>query len=46
MICVAADSEDSLESIAKWKAEIESVEPGKPIVLVFTKSDLEDGVTV
>ena len=50
MICVAANSADSLENINIWKAEISNVEPHKPIMLVLTKKDLlelmdEPGVT-
>ena len=40
MICVACNDPESLEHIAKWKAEIKEKEPQKPIALVLTKSDL------
>ena len=29
-----------MESIAKWKAEIQEIEPTKPIALLQTKRDL------
>ena len=41
-ICVAANNRESYDHIAAWKAEIESVEPGKPICLILTKIDLLD----
>ena len=37
IICVSSVSRDSLKSIAKWKAEIRTVEQDAPIVLVITK---------
>ena len=40
MVCVAVNSRESLSSIDKWKAEIATVEPEKPLMLVLTKSDL------
>ena len=43
-ICVAANARSSLENIGKWKAEIQSKEPSKPICLVMTKRDLIDDV--
>ena len=42
MICVACNLPASLESVAKWKAEIQEIEPEKPIALILTKSDLAD----
>ena len=33
-----------MENIGKWKAEIQSKEPSKPICLVMTKRDLIDDV--
>ena len=44
MICVAANNQDSLESVARWKAEIQEIEPNKPIALILTKADLLDGI--
>ena len=50
MICVAANNQESLESTLRWKAEIQEIEPAKPIALILTKADLldmiEDGVEV
>ena len=40
MICVAANSDDGLESIKKWQVEIKNVEVEKPIYLIMTKKDL------
>ena len=40
MICVSANSRDALNNVAKWKAEIQTVEPSMPIMLVLTKADL------
>lgn len=49
MICVGCNQESSLESVARWKAEIQEIEPEKPIALILTKSDLaefiDDAVT-
>ena len=49
MICVACNLPTSLESVARWKAEIQEIEPEKPITLILTKSDLaefiDDAVT-
>ena len=39
-ICCAANQRTSMESIAKWKAEIQEKEPTKPIALLQTKRDL------
>ena len=39
MICVDSNSEDTLSSVAKWKAEIMEIEPKKPISLIMTKAD-------
>ena len=44
MICVACNNRDSLENVRKWKSEIETVEPKKPMILILTKSDLKDNV--
>lgn len=44
MICVAANSVDSLENIHLWQNEIVEKEPEKPIMLILTKSDLIDYV--
>jgi GTPase KRas protein len=41
-ICVSAAQRSSMESIQRWKAEIQSKEPEKPICLVMTKRDLLD----
>ena len=40
MICVSVNSIVSLESVEKWKTEIQEIEPSKPIALILTKSDL------
>ena len=40
MICVAANQRDSLDHVEKWRNEIEQTVPGKPIMLILTKSDL------
>ena len=42
MICVACNLPTSLESVARWKAEIQEIEPEKPITLILTKSDLAE----
>ena len=42
MICVACNAQSSFESVERWKAEIQEVEPEKPIALLLTKSDLAD----
>ena len=39
-ICVAADSITSLDSVEKWKAEIQTLEADKPIEVVIPKRDL------
>lgn len=44
MICVAANSVDSLENVHLWQNEIVEKEPDKPIMLILTKSDLIDYV--
>ena len=44
MICVAANNPDSLKNVQKWKAEIMETCPEKPILLVLTKSDLEEAI--
>ena len=44
MICVAANSVDSLENVQLWQNEIVEKEPEKPIMLILTKSDLIDYV--
>ena len=38
MICVAANSHESLESVARWKSEIQEIEQEKPVALILTKS--------
>ena len=40
MICIAANSRDSLDNTAQWVTEIRASEPDTPIMLVMTKSDL------
>ena len=42
MICVACNNQESLESVNRWKIEIQDIEAMKPIMLVLTKSDLLD----
>ena len=42
MICVAVNSPDSFENIARWKYEIQEVVQEVPIILVLTKSDLQE----
>jgi len=44
MICVAADSHSSFESVERWKWEIQGIEPDKPIALILTRSDLIDEI--
>ena len=44
MICVAANSHESLESVARWKSEIQEIEQEKPVALILTKSDLADEI--
>ena len=48
IVCVAANSKTSLQNAIRWRDEIEEIEPGKPIALILTKSDLlemvDDGV--
>jgi len=43
MICVAANSHDSLENVVRWKTEIQEIEQEKPVALILTKSDLAEG---
>ena len=40
MICVAANNQESLENVARWRDEIKEREPTKPIALFRTKDDL------
>ena len=40
MICAATNNRLSFEHIDRWRNEIETTEPHKPIMLVLTKSDL------
>ena len=40
IICVACNARDQLDSVGKWKADFQAVEPAKPIALILTKSDL------
>ena len=42
MICVAVNSKASFDNIEKWRKEIVSIEIDKPIVLLLTKSDMEE----
>lgn len=44
MICVAANSHESLESVARWKSEIQEIEQEKPVALILTKSDLAEEI--
>ena len=41
MICVACNNRDSFDNVGKWKSDIQTVEPNKPIILILTKSDLK-----
>ena len=40
LILAASNDQESLESVAKWKAEIREIEAYAPILLVLSKSDL------
>ena len=42
MICVACNIQESFDNIDKWKVEINEIESEKPILLIQTKSDLEE----
>ena len=43
MLCFSKDqSDNSDDCVKKWIMEIMSNEPGKPIVVILTKNDLED----
>ena len=42
MICVSTNQPSSFESIERWRNEIIEVESDKPIMLILTKSDLQD----
>ena len=43
MLCFSKDQEDNSDDcVKKWIMEISSNEPGKPIVVILTKNDLED----
>ena len=42
MICAAANQRSSFDNIDRWRNEIKSVEPEKPIMLILTKSDMAD----
>ena len=44
VLCVSSVSRESLNSIAKWKAEIEAVAKDVPIVLFITKIDLRESM--
>ena len=44
MICVSCDSMASFNRIDQYNSEIKAVEPDKPVLLILTKSDLEDQV--
>ena len=42
IVCVAANAPDSLANVPKWVTEIRSIRAEAPIMIVLTKSDLED----
>ena len=42
MICVAVNSQESFDNIERWKIEIYKVVTDVPIMLVLTKSDLQE----
>ena len=42
IVCVAANAPDSLINVPKWVTEIRSIRAEAPIMIVLTKSDLED----
>jgi len=42
MICVVCTDKNNLESVSKWKAEVQEVEIEKPILLISTKSDIAE----
>ena len=44
MICVACNNPESLENVQRWKAEMQEIEPSKPIAIILTKQDLIDAV--
>lgn len=44
MICVACNDRASFDSISKWRSEIQSEVQNAPIILILTKSDLEDAI--
>ena len=44
MICVACNDPTSYANIDRWRNEIEEVESQKPILLILTKSDLEEEI--
>lgn len=44
MICVACNNPESLENVQRWKAEIQEIEPNKPIAIILTKQDLMEQV--
>ena len=50
MICVATNNRESLESVERWKDEIQEIEQSIPIALILTKADflgmMDDGVDV
>ena len=41
MLCVACDNRASFANVEKWKAQIQEVDPEKPIILIMTKGDVE-----
>ena len=43
MLCVAVNFRESLERVNQFKAEIKTVNPNAPILLVATKYDTRDG---
>ena len=43
MLCLAVNDRNSMERIKGFKAEIKTVNPNAPILLVATKFDMRDG---
>ena len=43
MLCLAVNDRDSMERIRGFKAEIKTVNPNAPILLVATKFDTREG---
>ena len=46
MLCVAVNKRSSFDNIKDWVTEIYSTIANKPIMLVLTKSDIEEGAEV